>query len=230
MNDLAEIKKLKPNDLHSFLQEDHTSYSVLSVSAKHIPSTSRLSITLSKNSAKSFYLGVSSNSSSSQPTSSASTVSDDCLHDAQHCLYLSLFNSKEKKLYSRFLDKVETNFEGVQYLEPNQTGYFELNSTSYGDVSNSFPQNPTSLKSNDPHIPTSDKPPLNDPPKSPSEPASPPSDKPKQHLEVNSNSSQKNPPRRLVKGTRSPLVSRLDTRPLLFITLTFNTTNQDYHA
>ena|SRR5437763_5925195 len=36
---------------------DHTSFTVLSVSTKHIESTDRISVTLSKNSARSFYLG-----------------------------------------------------------------------------------------------------------------------------------------------------------------------------
>jgi hypothetical protein len=226
LNDLAKIKQLNPHDLHSFLQEDHTSYSVLSVSAKHIPSTSRLSITLSKNSASSFYLGVSSNSSSSQPISSASTVSDDCLTDAQHCFYFSLFNSKEKKLYTRFLDKVETDFEGVQYLsEPSSLGSssdIEANS----NLTSSEPIFSASFDPQAPNQPSQDEPNHDKPKDTPSQPTEPGSDKPKQHL----NSLLKNPPLRLVKGTRSPLVSRLDTRPLLFITLTFNTTNQDYHA
>ena len=85
-------------------------------------------------------------------------------------------------------------------------------------LSKSNPQNPTSPVSLDPHPPTSDKPPLNEPPKSP-EPTSPPSEKPKQHLAVNSNQISQTPPLRLP-----------DTCPLLFITLTFNPTDQDYYA
>src|SRR4051794_22909413 len=57
LNDLSLIKKVSLSDLHSFLVQDHTSFSVLSLSAKHILSTNRLTISLTKNSAKSFYLG-----------------------------------------------------------------------------------------------------------------------------------------------------------------------------
>ena len=56
MNDLLEIKKVSKQDLHNFLTQDHTSFSVLSVSTKYIESTDRISVTLSKNSARSFYL------------------------------------------------------------------------------------------------------------------------------------------------------------------------------
>ena len=42
---------------------------------------------------------------------------DNCLTDAQNCLYFNYFNSKEKKLYTRFIDKFEANFEGQQFLE-----------------------------------------------------------------------------------------------------------------
>ncbi|MCE8163777.1 MAG: hypothetical protein I3273_05835, partial [Candidatus Moeniiplasma glomeromycotorum] len=58
INDLSLIKKVSLQDLHSFLVQDHTSFSVLSLSAKHIQSTNRLTISLTKNSAKSFYLGT----------------------------------------------------------------------------------------------------------------------------------------------------------------------------
>ena len=54
LNDLAEIKRVSRSDLKSFLVQDHTSFSVLSVSTKHIESTDRISVTLSKNSARSF--------------------------------------------------------------------------------------------------------------------------------------------------------------------------------
>ena len=117
MNDLAEIKKVNKSDLHKFLQQDHTSFSVLSVSTKHIESTNRISVALSKNSARSFYL--------EQPKSQTPPLSlpkpvikNDCLQDAQNCVYFSFFNSKEKKLYTRFKDKVEANFEGTEANQP----------------------------------------------------------------------------------------------------------------
>ena len=144
LNDLAEIKQLKPGDLHSWLTEDYTNFSVLSVSAKHIQSTNRLTITLSKNSAQSFYVNQARKSQRYCPcltnhqikTNSNGTYSfcspncslktwlhpiDNCLIDAQNCLYFNLFNSKEKKLYTRFLDKFEANFEGEQYLDSAKT-------------------------------------------------------------------------------------------------------------
>ena len=117
LNDLAEIKKVSKSDLKAFLAEDHTSFSVLSVSCKHIESTDRISVTLSKNSARSFYLGKElkkSLSSSLQPDN----LPDDCLKDAQNCIYFAFFNSKEKKLYTRFKDKVEENFEGTEANQP----------------------------------------------------------------------------------------------------------------
>jgi hypothetical protein len=57
LQDLSEIKQVSLNDLKAFLTEDHTSFSVLSLSAKHIQSTERLLLTLTKNSAHSFYVG-----------------------------------------------------------------------------------------------------------------------------------------------------------------------------
>ena len=117
MNDLAEIRKVNKSDLKAFLTQDHTSFSVLSVSTKHIESTDRISVTLSKNSARSFYLGK-------EPKKSTNTLSnppklpDDCLQDAQNCTYFKFFNSKEKKLYIRFKDKVEANFEGREGNQP----------------------------------------------------------------------------------------------------------------
>jgi hypothetical protein len=38
-----------------------------------------------------------------------------------NCLYFNYFNSKEKKLYTRFNDKFEENFEGKQYLDLTKT-------------------------------------------------------------------------------------------------------------
>jgi hypothetical protein len=117
LNDLSEIKKVNKSDLKRFLSLDHTSFTVLSVSTKHIESTDRISVTLSKNSARSFYLGK----KTKNPAESAEThsfQSDDCLKDAQNCIYFQFFNSKEKKLYLRFKDKVEANFEGKEGNQP----------------------------------------------------------------------------------------------------------------
>ena len=117
MNDLLEIKRVAKSDLKHFLTQDHTSFSVLSVSTKHIESTDRISVTLSKNSARSFYLGQElKNSSSKAPLTPQ--LKADCLQDAQNCTYFAFFNSKEKKLYTRFKDKVEANFEGIQATGP----------------------------------------------------------------------------------------------------------------
>ena len=117
MNDLSEIKKVSKSNLKSFLVQDHTSFTVLSVSTKHIESTDRISVTLSKNSARSFYLGKEPKHSSSNLSPGPKTI-DDCLQDAQNCTYFQFFNSKEKKLYTRFKDKVESNFEGTQADQP----------------------------------------------------------------------------------------------------------------
>jgi activator of HSP90 ATPase len=116
LNDLIQIKQANRSDLKAFLTQDHTSFSVLSVSCKHIQSTNRISVTLSKNSAQSFYLEQPKTTNSSEQ--SQPKVKDDCLHDAQHCTYFAFFNSKEKKLYTRFLDKVEANFEGTAAEQP----------------------------------------------------------------------------------------------------------------
>jgi hypothetical protein len=121
LSDLSQIKQVSLKDLHSFLVEDHTSFSVLSLSAKHILSTNRLTLSLSKNSAQSFYLGDQSNSKKPKPGSLIYRQTygdplpvDDCSQDAQNCTYFAFFNSAEKKLYTRFKDKVEANFEGTE--------------------------------------------------------------------------------------------------------------------
>jgi hypothetical protein len=109
LNDLAEIKKVNRSDLKAFLTQDHTAFTVLSVSTKHIESTNRISVTLSKNSAQSFYLGQ----AAKKPLPAKlvkPVIPDDCLQDAQHCTYFQFFNSKEKKLYTRFKDNFEANF------------------------------------------------------------------------------------------------------------------------
>jgi hypothetical protein len=121
--DLAEIKKVSLTDLHNFLALDHTSFTVLSVSTKHIESTNRLQVSLTKNSAKSFYLGKENRQKNPASPIFLSTFGvpsseDDCTTDAQNCSYFAFFNSKEKKLYTRFKDKVEANFEGSQINGP----------------------------------------------------------------------------------------------------------------
>ena len=116
LNDLIEIKKVNKADLKHFLTLDHTSFTVLSVSTKHIESTDRISVTLSKNSARSFYLGK--DKPTNKSLSLTPKLKDDCLQDAQNCVYFQFFNSKEKKLYTRFKDKVESNFEGKQAQQP----------------------------------------------------------------------------------------------------------------
>ncbi|CAI2198839.1 1944_t:CDS:2, partial [Funneliformis geosporum] len=110
LNDLAEIKRVNKSDLKAFLTQDHTSFTVLSVSTKHIESTNRISVTLSKNSAQSFYLDQTKTKISTPPTISNLSKPDDCLQDAQNCVYFQFFNSKEKKLYTRFKDNFEANF------------------------------------------------------------------------------------------------------------------------
>jgi len=118
LNDLAQIKQVSKSDLKAFLTQDHTSFTVLSVSTKHIESTDRISVTLSKNSARSFYLDQHKNQT--QPLSNLTNppLKDDCLKDAQNCVYFQFFSSKEKKLYTRFKDKVESNFEGTEGQQP----------------------------------------------------------------------------------------------------------------
>ncbi|CAI2192154.1 7883_t:CDS:2, partial [Funneliformis geosporum] len=118
LNDLAQIKQVSKSDLKAFLTQDHTSFSVLSVSTKHIESTDRISVTLSKNSAQSFYLDQPKKTKPVELPTTPKTKPDDCLQDAQNCVYFSFFNSKEKKLYTRFKDKVEANFEGTQGDQP----------------------------------------------------------------------------------------------------------------
>src|SRR5207237_1355142 len=103
LNDLVEVKKVNKSDLKHFLALDHTSFTVLSVSTKHIESTDRISVTLSKNSARSFYLDQ--KKEPKLTNLKAPKVKDDCLQDAQNCVYFQFFNSKEKKLYTRFKDK-----------------------------------------------------------------------------------------------------------------------------
>jgi len=118
--ELAEIKQVSLTDLQSFLAKDHTSFTTLSVSCKHIERTNRISVTLSKPSAKVFYLNKEKpNTKPIQNTSNLSTLAADCLDDLQNCAYFQFFNSTERKLYNRFKDKAEANFEGAETAQPN---------------------------------------------------------------------------------------------------------------
>jgi hypothetical protein len=116
--DLAQVKQVSKSDLKHFLSLDHTSFSVLNVMLKSIPSTGRTSITLSKNSARSFYLDQPKNHTQTLSNPPLPPKIDDCLQDAQNCDYFKFFNRKEKCLYIRFLDKVESNFEGTEAQQP----------------------------------------------------------------------------------------------------------------
>ena len=97
MNDLAAIRKVSKSDLKHFLTQDHTSFTVLSVSTKHIESTDRISVTLSKNSARSFYLGQEPKNSNSKAPFTPQ-LPDDCLQDAQN-LFTLLFLTLNKRSY-----------------------------------------------------------------------------------------------------------------------------------
>src|SRR5689334_1280753 len=100
LNDLAQIKQVSKSDLKAFLTQDHTSFSVLSVSTKRVEATDRISVSLAKNSAQSYYLSKPKSSNSKAP-SPPDELLHACLHDAQTATYFQFFNSKEKKLYTR---------------------------------------------------------------------------------------------------------------------------------
>ena len=111
MLDLVTIKRVNLADLCSFLKLDH------------IPLIFRLNISLAlnsltgslaKNNAKSFYLKQPKLVLAEKITTVERNLKDDCLTDAQNCDYFKFFNRKEKRLYVRFLDKIEANFEGTE--------------------------------------------------------------------------------------------------------------------
>jgi hypothetical protein len=116
--ELANLKKVSLADLTAFLRQDHTNFSVLNVRLKSILSTGRTSITLSKNSAKSFYLNSKPTETKELAKSAENSLPADCLKDAQNCQFFKFFSSQEKKLYLRFLDKAEANFEGTEAQQP----------------------------------------------------------------------------------------------------------------
>ncbi|CAG8792187.1 4118_t:CDS:2, partial [Racocetra fulgida] len=101
-----------------FLSEDHNQFSSLNVSLKSILSTKRTSITLSKNSVRSFYKKEKKVTLTEKVRNYEKKLKDDCLTDAQNCDYFKFFNRKEKRLYTRFLDKIEANFEGTEAKQP----------------------------------------------------------------------------------------------------------------
>jgi hypothetical protein len=111
---LAEVKRINLTDLKQFLAEDHTSFSVLTAALNQIKSTNKTSVTISKNSAKSFYLGKTKKPISETANLPNSKTPDDCANDAQNCQFFKYFNSAERKHYFRFLNKVEANFEGSE--------------------------------------------------------------------------------------------------------------------
>jgi hypothetical protein len=114
MSALAEVKHINLTDLKQFLTEDHNSFSVLTAVLNQITSTQKTSVTISKNSAKSFYLGK-TKKPISEPTSDQKPKNpDNCYQDAQNCQFFKYFNSSERKHYFRFLNKVEANFEGSE--------------------------------------------------------------------------------------------------------------------
>ncbi len=110
---LAEVKRINLTDLKQFLSEDHNSFSVLTAVLNQITSTQKTSVTISKNSAKSFYLGK-PKKLISEPANLPNKKADDCSQDAQNCQFFKYFNSAERKHYFRFLNKVEANFEGSE--------------------------------------------------------------------------------------------------------------------
>jgi len=114
MSALAEVKSININDLKQFLAEDHNSFSVLTAVLNQIKSTAKTSVTISKNSAKSFYLGKPAKKQAEQNPQPKKILDDDCAKDAQNCQYFQHFNSSERKNYFRFLNKVEANFEGTE--------------------------------------------------------------------------------------------------------------------
>ena len=116
---MTELKQVSLNDLNQFLTQDELDFSTLNVSLKHIVSTNRLNISLSKNSAHSFY----HKETVKQPSLTKPIVTDDCLTDAQNCEYFQFFYDK-KKSYTRYLDKIEANFEGKENNSP--TLFFTL--------------------------------------------------------------------------------------------------------
>jgi hypothetical protein len=117
MDALSKIKQVSKQDLHRFLQSDHRDFNVLNVSFKQILSTSRTSIILSKNSAKSFYLKDKSKAELKPTEEPTNKLPSDCRQDAQNCQYFALFSSKEKRLHTIFKDKIEANFEGQQFFD-----------------------------------------------------------------------------------------------------------------
>lgn len=72
-----------------------------------IRSTNKTLVNISKNSARSFYLGQKNNPKKEFPK-------DDCAKDFSNCAYFKHFNRKGRSQYFRFLNKVEANLEGTE--------------------------------------------------------------------------------------------------------------------
>jgi predicted helicase len=119
---LAEVKHINLTELKTFLAEDHTSFSVLTAVLNQIRSTNKTSVTISKNSARNFYLGKQSKTHVEQEPNAELTqhdhqhkkTLDDCAKDFANCVYFKYFNRAGRRQYFRFLNKVEANFEGSQ--------------------------------------------------------------------------------------------------------------------
>jgi hypothetical protein len=108
--ELAQLKHINLNEVKQFLSENHTNFSVLTAILKVI--NQRSQVIISKNSAKNFYLGRKHQKNPTPPATNSPSLPEDCLKDAQNCAYFQYFNRKQNRLYRRFLDKVEVNFEG----------------------------------------------------------------------------------------------------------------------
>jgi hypothetical protein len=118
MDALAKIKQVSKEDLRRFLISDHRDFNVLNLSFKQIQSTNRTFITLSKNSAKSFYLKTKNKPVKPSQPEPKNQLPSDCRKDSQKCHYFALFSSKEKRLHTIFKDKIEANFEGSAENRP----------------------------------------------------------------------------------------------------------------
>ncbi|RHZ36592.1 rolling circle replication-associated protein [endosymbiont GvMRE of Glomus versiforme] len=118
MDALTKIKQVSKENLRQFLISDHRDFNVLTLSFKQIPSTQRTYVSISKNSAKSFYLKDKNKPTKSIQNNSQNQLPTDCRKDAQNCHYFALFSSKEKRLHTLFKDKIEANFEGTAETRP----------------------------------------------------------------------------------------------------------------
>jgi len=79
LTDLVEVKQVNISNLHSFLDCDHISFTTLNVSTKHIASTNRIVVSLTKNSARSFYLKQLNSVLAEKTNPPKIDLKDDCL-------------------------------------------------------------------------------------------------------------------------------------------------------